>query len=451
MKSRTVFVCSACGAQSPKWVGRCTECGAWSSLSEEAAEPPSRAAWADPGRPGPVPLSEVRTDDQPRLPSGIGELDRILGGGIVPGSVTLIGGDPGIGKSTLLLQVSDSYARAARKVLYVTAEESAIQTRMRADRLGASATGVFLACETELERILGFVKDLAPDLVVIDSIQMVYRSDLPGAPGTVTQVRECTTELVSLAKRKGISLFVIGHVTKEGSIAGPRTLEHLVDTVLYFEGDRFQNLRVLRAVKNRYGPTDEIGLLEMGERGLVPVADPARLFITAGRPLLTGTTVLPSHVGSRILLVEVQALTTRAVYGIPARKVSGVDPNRVALILAVLEKRAGMTIGMQDVFVNAAGGIRVDEPAADLAIAVTVASSFLDRPVAAATAVAGEVGLGGEIRPVPRATARIEECARLGIARILLPAETAPGPTDPRIEVRRVATVREAIDAALGS
>ncbi len=450
MKTRTLFVCQACGAQSPKWVGRCPECQEWNTLVEEVERTVPKSPGGDAAADArPLPLAQVQLDRRPRTPCGLTEIDRILGGGIVDGSVTLIGGDPGIGKSTLLLQIADALARAGRKVLYVSAEESPVQTRMRAERIGATTEGVFLACEADLERILEFARDVSPDLLVIDSVQMIFKPDLPGAPGTVTQVRECTTALVSLAKKKGVSVFVIGHVTKEGALAGPRTLEHLVDTVLAFEGDRFQNLRVLRAVKNRFGPTDEVGLLEMREDGLQPVADVSRLFLSTGRTDTTGSAIVPSHVGSRILLVEVQALTTRAVYGIPARKVSGVDANRVALILAVLEKRCGHVLGMQDIFVNAAGGVRVDEPAADLAIAVTVASSFTERPVRPGTALAGEIGLGGEIRPVTRLSSRIAECARLGFTRLVVPAADA-ATTANGIEVVRAANLREALAASIG-
>ncbi len=451
-KKRTVFTCQQCGAQSPKWQGRCPDCGEWNSMAEEAAPVADAAA---PLRAGfdahpPVPVTEITTQDEPRLHTGIDEFDRIVGGGIVPGSAVLIGGDPGIGKSTLLLQVCHFMCQAGYSALYVTGEESLKQIRLRAERIGTLSDGLSVLAETNLSSVVEHTQSLAPRLVVVDSIQMVYKPELGSAPGSVTQVRECAAELVYLAKRQGFALFLIGHVTKEGAVAGPRTLEHIVDTVLYFEGDRFQAFRILRAVKNRFGATNEIGVFQMQADGLQPVANPSEMFISQRDGVAFGSIVVPCMEGTRSLLVEVQALTSRATYGVPERKVSGADKNRLAMLLAVLDKRAGLQIGPQDVFVNIVGGVRVDEPAADLGLAVAVASSFRERPLPGDTVVVGEVGLGGEVRGVTQINLRLKEAEKLGFKRAVVPQDNLKGIAGGRrIETIAVASLEEALDALM--
>jgi DNA repair protein RadA/Sms len=374
------------------------------------------------------------------------EMDRVLGGGLVRGSTALIGGDPGIGKSTLILQVSDRLAQMV-KVLYVSAEESQTQIKLRAERLGISSPNLYILCETDIEIIQHHMDKIRPGLTVIDSIQMTYKPLIPSAPGTVTQVRECAAELAYMGKRLEISLFIIGHVTKEGAIAGPKTLEHMVDAVFYFEGDRFQNYRVLRAVKNRFGSTNELGLFEMGAKGLREVTNPSEIFLSSDRRSRPGSATVPSIVGSRTLLVEIQALTTRTGIGIPARRVSGVDFNRVAMILAVLERRGRLPLGMQDIFVNAVGGVRIEEPAADLAIAMAIASSFQARPLDPKVLLVGEVGLGGEIRGITQIQTRVQEAQRLGFSKLFLPEENIKGLAIPKgIDVEGVSHIREAME-----
>lgn len=449
-KASAINVCQQCGHQSAKWLGKCPSCNAWNSFAEERPLPAPH-----PERPGftgerPIPITEVSGADAPRRPSGYGEMDRLLGGGVVVGSVVLVGGDPGVGKSTLLLQLADRVARTGATVLYVSAEESIAQTKLRADRLGIAAPTLLLSTETDLERVKSWIEGARPALAVIDSIQMVNRADVASSPGTVTQVRECTTELVYLAKRTGASIFIIGHVTKEGSIAGPRTLEHLVDTVLYFEGDRFQSFRVLRAVKNRFGSTNEIAVFEMRKGGLEEVANPSRYFLSASRGR-GGSAVVPTLIGTRTLLVEVQALASKSSYGTPARRATGVDVSRLAMLLAVLEKRAGLRIGGDDVFVNAVGGVELDEPAADLPVSVAIAASFRNRDLPNDLVVMGEVGLGGEVRAVSQATARLEEAARMGFRRAVIPEDNRGGLEVPKgLAIEPVASVRDAIRACLG-
>lgn len=446
-RQRTVYVCRQCGRQQPLWSGKCPDCGEWNSLIEEPLKPTRRDAGGGGGGEAPTPILAVKPSHAPRLKSGIGELDRILGGGVVVGSVTLVGGDPGIGKSTLLLQLSDIVARQeGRSALYVTAEESALQTRLRAERLGVKAERLFLLCETNLEAVKAHAVKLAPSLVVIDSIQTINSSNIPSAAGSVTQVRECAADLIRLAKGQGMSLFLIGHVTKDGAIAGPRTLEHLVDTVLYFEGDRYQAYRVLRAVKNRFGSTNEVGIFEMTAAGLREVENPAAYFLSRSELTVPGTVIVPALVGSRSLLVEIQALTARATYGIPTRRVTGVDFNRVCMLLAVLERRAGLALGMQDVFVNVVGGVTVDEPASDLGIAVAIASSFRSKAAPPKCIFCGEVGLGGEIRGVTQLSARLAEAARLGFERAYVSRENLKGLETPvGLEVVALDTVNAAV------
>jgi DNA repair protein RadA/Sms len=446
-----VYRCQECGFASPK-PGTCPDCarqGAWVALVEERAEGPSRRAPAAGGGTGPVPLKDVQTERGDRVATGIGELDRVLGGGVVRGSLVLIGGDPGIGKSTLLLQTAGALAAASTPVLYVSAEESAAQVKLRADRLGAAADGLLLWAETDLAAVQGVLDDVKPRALIVDSIQTVYLPDLESAPGSVAQVRECGARLMTLAKGRGIATFLVGHVTKEGAIAGPRVLEHLVDTVLYFEGERHLAYRLLRAVKNRFGSTNEIGVFQMGDRGLEEVTNPSGFFL-AERPLdAPGSVIVSSLEGTRPLLLELQALVARASFGTPRRTVLGADYNRVCLLLAVLEKRAGFPLGTQDVFVNVAGGGRVVEPAADLGIVLAAASSYLERPVPGDVLVLGEVGLTGEVRAVAGLELRLREAAALGFRSAVVPRGNLDPKTAAPLPVRGVASVGEALEALL--
>ncbi len=426
-KAATVFSCTACGAQSPQWLGRCPECGAWSTLVEErAAEAPPRGGAAAPiSSAAPVRLSGVAAAAVPRIPTGIADIDRVLGGGLVPGSVVLVGGEPGIGKSTLLLQVAARLAERLGSVLYVSAEESAQQVKMRADRLSASAPGLFLLPETSLETILEAAKAGAFGAIVVDSIQTIASQDTPAAAGSVTQVRACAGRLQALAKTTGVPVFLIGHVTKDGTLAGPKALEHLVDAVLSFEGERFHAHRVVRALKNRFGPVHELGLFEMTGAGLVEVANPSALYLGSGAGARPGSVVLGGVEGTRPLLLEVQALTVEAKYGSPRRTAIGFDATRLALLLAVLERHGGMSLSSHDVFLNVAGGAESAEPAADLAVCAAVAGSFRARALPPGTVVFGEVGLLGEVRAVSDAALRLKEAVSLGFRSALVPAGNA--------------------------
>ena len=446
-RAKTVYVCQQCGSQQVRWSGRCPDCQEWDSLVEERIAPQparERPSLADAKA---IPITEVQRVDAPRISTGIGEFDRILGGGAVLGAAILIGGDPGIGKSTLLLQAAERVAAGGLRVLYTTAEESLLQTRLRAERLGVASPNLLLLAETNVEQILEQMERSEAQVVVIDSIQMVYMPQLPTAPGSVGQVRESATRLVYRAKQTGCPVFLIGHVTKGGAIAGPRTLEHIVDTVLYFEGDRHHAFRLLRAVKNRFGATNEIGVFQMGRDGLTEVANPSRLFLSDSRGVVTGSVVVPCMEGTRSILVEIQALLATAHYGSPERKVSGADYARVCMLLAVLQRRAGLQLAGHDVFVNVAGGVRVDEPAADLGVAVAIASSFQEFPVDRDAVLIGEVGLGGEVRGVSHLEIRLREAAKLGFLRAYIPAEAAPPPAAPgKLELHPVATLAEALD-----
>ena len=423
-KAKVEFVCQQCGGRSPRWVGKCPDCGEFNTLVEEVARPeqtPHRPVLSEEK---PVPITEVKQVDHPRLVVGIGEFDRVLGGGIVFGSVALIGGDPGIGKSTLILQVCQRIAAQGHRVLYVSSEESTVQTKLRADRLGVDSPNLMVVSETNLQVIRRYFEEVKPAFAVVDSIQMIYRPEIPSAPGTVAQVRECGADLTFLAKRGGTSLFIVGHVTKDGSIAGPRTLEHVVDAVFYFEGDRFQTFRLLRGVKNRFGSTNEIGIFEMAGAGLAEVANPSELFMAHDAGSREGCVVTPSFIGSRTLLIEIQALTTPSAHPENvSRRVSGVDRDRMMLVLAVLSRRYHFASGKHDVFVNAVGGVRIEEPAADLGIALALASSLVDRSVAEGTLAFGEVGLTGEVRGVSQAAARVAEAKRLGFTRAIVPRD----------------------------
>jgi len=424
---RSAFVCQQCGHAAPRWLGQCPGCGAWNALVEEAL-PDARGRGAratSPAAGAPRPLAAVTAGDGVRRSIGVGELDRVLGGGLVEGSVVLVGGDPGIGKSTLALQACGALARRGASVLYVAGEESPEQVRLRADRLAMADSGVLIVAETGAEAVAELIERTRPALVVVDSIQTLATAALGSAPGSVGQVRESAALLVARCKASGVACFLIGHVTKEGTLAGPRVLEHLVDTVLYFEGDGAHALRILRAVKNRFGSTNEVGVFEMSESGLVDVANPSAAFLAerpAGSP---GSAVLATLEGSRPVLVEIQALVSRSALAMPRRTAIGVDPGRVALLLAVLEKRARLPLHEQDVFLNVAGGLRVDEPAADLAVVAAVASAARGRPLAPEVAVWGEVGLTGEVRGVGRTTARLREAARQGFRRCVVPAGNA--------------------------
>jgi DNA repair protein RadA/Sms len=445
-KTKVEYVCQQCGGRSAKWLGKCPDCGEFNTLVEEAARPEETLRRPVLSEERPVPISDVRSVDRPRLVVGIGEFDRVLGGGIVTGSVSLIGGDPGIGKSTLILQTCQRLAEQGHRVLYVSSEESVTQTKLRADRLGVGSENLYVVSETNLNVVRRYFEELKPAFAVVDSIQMIYRPEIPSAPGTVGQVRECAAELTFLAKRAGMSLFIVGHVTKDGSIAGPRTLEHVVDAVFYFEGDRFQTFRLLRGVKNRFGSTNEIGIFEMVSSGLAEVANPSELFMGREGASREGSVVTPSFIGSRTLLVEIQALTTPSIYPENvARRVSGVDRDRLMLILAVLARRCKFATGEEDVFVNAVGGVRVEEPAADLAIATALASSLVDRRVSDRTVVFGEVGLSGEVRGVTQAAARVAEARRLGFARALIPRDNLKAVGEGEgIQVVAVSTLDEA-------
>jgi DNA repair protein RadA/Sms len=474
-KSKVQFLCNSCGSVHLKWMGKCPDCGTWDSLEEfKAPTPDARAARTTPlvHQTGDVArgaealsLADIDQADTPRIGTGIGEFDRILGGGVVPGSAVLVGGEPGIGKSTLLLQVAHDLAtgkgerdallsktaRAMRKagfeaaparahaqaagvdpadatapgtkVLYVTSEESARQTKLRANRLGITSPHLLVLAETNVERIINQIHKVAPQVVVIDSIQMIYKPDVPAAPGSVTQLRDCCMDLVYLAKMTGIAVIFVGHVTKAGTLAGPKIIEHIVDTVVYFEGDRFHSHRIVRCVKNRFGSTHEVGLFEMTGEGLREVTDPGNLFVEqygpGGQP--SGSVITAAMQGSRVLLVEVQALTASSVIGAARRKVSGASGDRVGMIIAVLEKRAEMRLAADDVFVNVAGGVKVAEPAIDLAVALAIASAHTNRPLPPGTFAVGELGLGGEIRSVPQLEVRLREASRLGLGHAIVP------------------------------
>lgn len=424
-KNKTMYVCQQCGYDSPKWMGRCPGCGQWNTMAEEIVkkEADSRQQGLSLGLSDsskPCSISDVALEDLPRLNTGSSELDRVLGGGIIPGSMVLIVGDPGIGKSSLTLKVCANEANNGRRVLYVTGEESIRQVRMRADRLEAVADGLMVVSETNLETIEKHIEEIKPEILVIDSIQTIFRPDVQSAPGSVSQVRECAVEILRVAKTNGIAAFIVGHVTKDGTLAGPRVLEHIVDTVLYFEGGNNSEYRILRAVKNRFGSTNEIGLFEMRDIGLVDVPDASKLFLSE-RTEEEGSIIVPTVEGTRPLLVEIQALVAQTPYVPPHRTSDSVDIKRLQLLLAVLEKRVHLSMGACDVYVKVAGGIRIDEPASDLGICVAMASSFAGRQLRPQTVVFGEVGLSGEVRAVSQAEGRIREAARLGFNNIVLP------------------------------
>lgn len=426
-RSDAVYVCQSCGAVHAKWAGRCDDCGSWNSLQEETPAAPLGTQASGPKRSTRRSRLELvdlgsATDDPPRFETGMAEFDRVAGGGLVPGSAVLVGGDPGIGKSTLLLQAAARLARAGQRAVYISGEEAADQVRRRARRLGLADAPVALAAETSLESILDGLKADPPAIAVLDSIQTLWSDQLAAAPGTVAQVRACAQELVRFAKKRGTAVILVGHVTKDGQIAGPRVVEHMVDAVLYFEGERSHQFRILRAVKNRFGPTDEIGVFEMGDAGLAEVANPSSLFLDGRGNAAPGTAVFAGMEGTRPVLTEIQALVAPAAFGTPRRAVVGWDSGRLAMVLAVLEARCGIGFGGKDVYLNVAGGLKIAEPAADLAVAAALVSSAFDVALPAESVVFGEIALSGDVRPVGRAEARLKEAAKLGFARAIAPA-----------------------------
>jgi DNA repair protein RadA/Sms len=448
-KARTSWSCNECGHRQARWSGQCGACEQWNCLVEEVELPQNRWGEERPPTGRAVQLKEVVTDETTRTLVGLPELDRLLGGGLVRGSLVLVGGEPGIGKSTLLLQVAHRLGMAGQKVLYVSGEESLAQTSLRARRLGVESEGLYLFGETELSAIRHQVNQLEPQLLVIDSIQIVYRNQLPSAPGSVTQVRECALELMRWAKGLEMTVILVGHVTKSGEIAGPRVLEHMVDTVLYFEGEKLQQYRILRAVKNRFGATDEMALFQMTGEGLREVDHPSRLLLEERRGELPGSAVIPTLEGSRPILIEAQALVTPTSYATPSRRAAGMEAQRLALLLAVLEKRVGYQLHNCDVFVSIAGGMHIEEPAVDLGIVLAIASSFSNRSIPADTVVLGEVGLGGEVRSVPRIESRLKEALQMGFRSCLIPKRgrgAISKEIQDQLEIREIELVEEAID-----
>jgi DNA repair protein RadA/Sms len=426
-KVRTIYICQSCGYQSSKWLGRCPECEQWSSFVEERMSMKAHHQGGDSKSTArPVAITEVSADEGERLPSGIEELDRVLGGGVLPGMVILVGGDPGIGKSTLLLQVAGYISRGSHAVLYVSGEESAKQTRLRADRISALSEHLLILPDTSVERILEQVEQLRPRLVVIDSIQTLSSEHLQSGAGSISQVRDVTARLVEMAKTRGIATFLVGHMTKDGALAGPKVLEHMVDCVLYFEGEPSHAFRILRAVKNRFGSVNEIGVFEMAKEGLREVRNPSQLFLSERPEGASGSVVVCTLEGTRPLLIEVQALASPSPLAMPRRVATGFDVNRVALLIAILEKRVGLHLHGEDVYLNVAGGIRVTEPAVDLGVATAIASSFRDCPIDAGTVIMGEVGLGGEVRAIPHLEARLREAAKLGFQQAVIPEPNHP-------------------------
>jgi DNA repair protein RadA/Sms len=452
-KVKTAYVCTECGGQSSKWQGQCPNCGVWNTLVETIAATPSSRFQALAGAPGAVrTLASVEPQDNARTPTGIEEFDRVLGGGLVAGGVVLLGGDPGIGKSTLLLQAMAALGGSGSlgRALYVTGEESVEQVALRAQRLGLVNATVELLAEVQLQAIVGAIRTLQPGVVVIDSIQTVYTEALESAPGSVAQVRECAAQLTRLAKQNAITIILVGHVTKEGAIAGPRVLEHIVDTVLYFEGDTHSSFRLVRAIKNRFGAANELGVFAMTERGLKGVANPSALFLSQHADPVAGSCVLATIEGSRPLLVEVQALVDPVQGGLARRLAVGLDPQRLALLLAVLHRHGGVETGLFDIFVNAVGGVRIGEPAADLAVLMAIYSSFKNNPLGAKSLVFGEVGLAGEIRPVQRGQERLREAAKLGFTRALIPAANKPRQAIEGIDIVAVHRIDQALQQLQG-
>ncbi len=445
MAAKTVYVCQSCGYRTSRWLGKCPNCEEWNTLQEEISFARKETTAVKQA----VLLSEISDTRQARFSAGISELDRVLGGGIVVGSLVLLGGDPGIGKSTLLLQAAGKVAQRGQKVLYVSGEESSQQLYLRAQRLRVEQAQIYVLAETDIEIIENSIRQQKPDLVILDSIQSVYKKEVGSAPGSISQVRECAARMLPLAKNENIAVFLVGHVTKGGALAGPRLLEHLVDTVIYFEGENHYAFRILRAVKNRFGSTSEIGVFQMFEEGLGEVDNPSRLFLSEHNGLpVSGSAVIPTLEGSRTLLVEIQALVSPTGFGSPRRMTTGLDYNRVILILAVLEKRLGLGLNGQDTYVNAAGGVRLTEPAADLAIALALISSLREQPLPSDLIILGEIGLTGEIRLVSHWEKRLSEAARLGFKRVILPRQKIKGGFKSDLSIETVGSLSEAMQKA---
>lgn len=425
MKQKESWVCSECGHDQVKWSGNCPACKRWNTVQKFIEVVEARPRFMK-SKAKPLPLKEIVLDRFEKIHTELKEFDRVLGGGVVLGSLNLIGGDPGVGKSTLMLMLAEQFCKCGKKVLYVCGEESLEQTKLRAERLGIHADELYLFCETLFPNIKAQIEELNPDVLILDSIQIVYKPEISSLPGSVVQVKEIAMECMHIAKQMGITSFVIGHVTKSGDLAGPRVLEHIVDVVLDFEGDPDMGLRILRARKNRFGPTDEVAMFQMGEKGLEEVANPSQIFLKERIKESTGSVIIPTMEGTRAILIEIQSLVAASAFATCARRASGIDPNRLALLLAVLEKRAGYHFHNLDVFVSVAGGLRIREPAIDLAIALAIASSFCNRPIDPHTIVLGEIGLGGEIRSVSRVESRIKEATHMGFKRCILPKRSLP-------------------------
>jgi len=458
MKTKVIFSCQNCGHQSAKWLGRCPDCSTWNSFVEEDFIEPKLTAKTDSSRINefyisePVLLKDIENKEEMRIKTGILELDRVLGGGVVKGAVTLLGGDPGIGKSTLSLQISTQLAKAGIKILYVSAEESIQQTKLRSERLNISSSeNIYIVNQTNLSQILEYIKKVKPNAVFIDSIQVIFNPDISSSPGSVGQVRECSNTLTQLAKARGVAMFIIGHVTKEGMIAGPRVLEHIVDTVLYFEGERYSSYRILRAVKNRFGSTNEIGVFQMGSSGLEEVLNPSRIFLAQRPKNSSGSVVTSVLEGTRPLLLEIQALVSRSAFGYASRKAEGFDYNRLNMLIAVLEKKLGLHLENDDVFINVVGGIKVDDPSCDLAVAMVIISSFKEKIIKDNTVLIGEIGLAAEIRNVAQLPLRIKEAQKLGFTQCLVPKDNLSPEEKFDIEVTPVRNIQEAMEVVFNN
>lgn len=454
-KIKTKYVCQECGYENSKWLGKCPECNKWNTFVEEIEERNSKSSKEvfviDKSSSRPLNINSIETIKEQRFSTCINELDRVLGGGVVKGSLVLVGGDPGIGKSTLLIQVASNVANSGKKVLYISGEESASQIKMRAQRLGIKSDNLYIFAENNLSIIEAHLESINPDLIVVDSIQTVFSPEITSAPGTVSQIKEGTSRFMKISKKMGISTFVVGHVTKEGALAGPKVLEHMVDTVLYFEGERFNTYRLVRAVKNRFGSTNELGVFEMREIGLVELENPSKILIAEKPKDVAGSVIISTVEGTRPMLLELQALVSPTSFGIAKRTATGVDYNRVSLLMAVLEKRVGMQIQNQDVYINIVGGIKINEPSIDLGIIMAIASSFRNIPIDGNVAITGEVGLTGEIRAVSFIEKRIAECKKLGFTKIVIPKSSYEVVKDVKgIDICPVDSVRQAINIILG-
>ncbi len=454
-KIKTKYVCQECGYENSKWLGKCPECSKWNTFVEEIEEKTSKSNKEvfviDKSSSRPLNINSIETIKEQRFSTCINELDRVLGGGVVKGSLVLVGGDPGIGKSTLLIQVSSNVANSGKKVLYISGEESASQIKMRAQRLGIKSDNLYIFAENNLSIIEAHLESVNPDLIILDSIQTVFSPEITSAPGTVSQIKEGTSRFMKISKKMGISTFVVGHVTKEGALAGPKVLEHMVDTVLYFEGERFNTYRLIRAVKNRFGSTNELGVFEMREVGLVELENPSKILIAEKPKDVAGSIIISTVEGTRPMLLELQALASPTSFGIPKRTATGVDYNRVSLLMAVLEKRVGMQIQNQDIYINVVGGIKINEPSIDLGIVMAIASSFRNIPIDGNVAITGEVGLTGEVRAVSFIEKRIAECKKLGFTKIVIPKSNYEAVKGVKgIEICPVDSVRQAINMVLG-